>query len=114
MNRSGRIVALVLLAALALMAVAGPWFAPAIAGFSPEEQHTAFPYSAPGFADVPEAHPSFDGRPDAFALLDPAGSGRLACSARNCPALEPVAAAARVLSRVLADAWQGHWPVIDR
>jgi oligopeptide transport system permease protein len=106
---SGRRVAVIALGALALIALAGPGVAPSWAGFEADEQHTAFPFAAPGFADVPAVRQVADGDGSSFAILDADVDGRLACGAGgkgDCPEARQAAAAARALLLTLAEAWQ--------
>jgi len=108
---------------LVLMAAVGPEATTALTGFGYDEQHTAFPFTPPGFSDVPERVQSFDGDQKAFDLLvgkgtetiDPAARGDDAAigytidhtGAARCPLVQESAQAFREISMLMADAWQG-------
>jgi oligopeptide transport system permease protein len=108
-NARARRAAPLALASLAVVALAGPPLATRVSGFASDEQHTAFPFAPPGFADVPQGRQSPDGDAAAFGLLA-LGRTRLACADRDgalrCQGTDEAAVAARRLTLVLADAWQ--------
>jgi oligopeptide transport system permease protein len=70
-------VALATLGGLVLLGLAAPLAERGLTHFSLEEQHALFLQAPAGSADVPVDHPTWDGDPAGFALLDRGGDGRL-------------------------------------